>query len=46
MLLNTQLITATDTELLTVLLGNRRTAETLLRNAEGSLFALLHQAPH
>ena len=46
MLLDTQLITATDTELLTVLLGNRRTAETLLRSAKGSLFALLHKAPH
>ncbi len=46
MLLNTQLIKVTDTELLTVLLGNRKMAETLLRNAKGSLFALLHQAPH
>ncbi len=36
---------STDTELLAVLLGNRKTAETLLRNAKGSLFALLHQAP-
>lgn len=45
MLLNTQLINSTDTELLTVLLGNRKTAETLLRNAKGSLFALLHQTP-
>ncbi len=36
----------TNTELLTVLLGNRRTAETLLRNAKGSLFALLHQDSH
>jgi DNA repair protein RadC len=45
MLLNTQLINSTDTELLAVLLGNRKTAETLLRNAKGSLFALLHQAP-
>jgi DNA repair protein RadC len=35
----------TNTELLTLLLGNRRTAQTLLRNAKGSLFALLHQDP-
>ena len=43
MLLNTQVVNSTDTELLAVLLGNRKTAETLLRNAKGSLFALLHQ---
>jgi DNA repair protein RadC len=46
MLLNAQLMNVTDTELLAVLLGNRKTAETLLRNAKGSLFALLHQTPH
>jgi len=44
-MLDYQLITASDTELLTVLLGNRKTAESLLRSAKGSLFALLHQAP-
>lgn len=43
MLLNIQLMNVTDTELLTMLLGNRKTAETLLRSAKGSLFALLHQ---
>ena len=42
---NTNLMNSTDTELLAVLLGNRKTAETLLRNAKGSLFALLHQTP-
>lgn len=43
MLLNSQMINSTDTELLAVLLGNRKTAEMLLRNAKGSLFTLLHQ---
>jgi len=43
MLLNPQLINASDIELLTALLGNRRTAEALLRNANGSLFSLFHQ---
>ena len=42
---NTNLMNSTDTELLAVLLGNRKTAETLLRNAKGSLFTLLHQTP-
>ncbi len=45
MLLNTQLTNASDIDLLTVLLGNRRTAESLLRDAKGSLFTLMHQAP-
>jgi len=45
MLLNMQLMNVTDTELLTMVLGNRKTAETLLRNAKGSLFALLYQDP-
>ena len=40
MLLNTQVINSTDTELLAVLLGNRKTAEMLLRNAKGSLFVV------
>lgn len=44
-MLDYQLITASDTELLTVLLGNRKTAESLLKNAKGSLFTLLHQTP-
>ena len=43
MLLNPQLINATDIDLLTVLLGNRRTAEALLRNAKGSLYSLFHE---
>ncbi len=46
MLLNTLPVSsASDTELLTILLGNRKSAETLLRNAKGSLFTLLHQVP-
>ena len=45
MLLNMQLMNVTDTELLTMRFGNRKTAETLLRNAKGSLFALLQQDP-
>ncbi len=47
MLLNSEMIisASSDIELLTVLLGNRKTAETLLRNAKGSLYALLHQTP-
>jgi len=42
---NTNLMNSTDAELLAVLLGSRKTAEKLLRNAKGSLFALLHQTP-
>ena len=37
---------ATDVELLTVILGNCRTADPLLKKASGSLFALLHSTPH
>ncbi len=45
MLLRKELPHASDVELLTVILGNRRTAEALLRRARGSLFALLHAVP-
>jgi len=40
MLLRTEVTQASDVELLTVILGRRQTAETLLKQA-GSLFALL-----
>lgn len=46
MLLMKEVTQATDVELLTVLLGNRRTAGLLLKKANGSLFALLHSIPH
>ena len=46
MLLINQVVNASSLELLAAVLGNRKTAETLLRNAKGSVFALLHQAPH
>ena len=46
MLLMKEVTHATDVELLTVLLGNRRTAGLLLKKANGSLFALLHSMPH
>lgn len=46
MLLMKEVTQATDVELLTVLLGNRRTAGLLLKKANGSLFALLHSMPH
>lgn len=46
MLLRKELTHATDVELLTLILGKRRTAEMLLRKAGGSLFALLHSMPH
>ena len=45
MLLRKEVNQASDLELLTVILGSRRTAETLLRKA-GSLFALLHAMPN
>ncbi|MBE0626420.1 MAG: DNA repair protein RadC [Burkholderiales bacterium] len=45
MLLSNQVVNASSLELLSAILGNRKTAETLLRHAKGSLFALLHQAP-
>jgi len=46
MLLSNQVSHATDLDLLTAVLGNRRTAQTLLRKASGSLFSLLHSIPH
>ena len=39
-MLGKEVTQASDIELLTVLLGKRRTAETLLKKAEGSLYAL------
>lgn len=36
---------ATDIDLLAAVIGHRKTAVALLRNAKGSLFRLLHQAP-
>ena len=46
MLLRKEVTHATDVELLAVILGNRRTADSLLKKAGGSLFALLHAMPH
>lgn len=46
MLLRKEVMQASDVELLTVILGNRRTAELLLRKANGSLFGLLLSMPH
>ena len=46
MLLRKEVTHASDVELLTVILGNRRTAELLLRKANGSLFTLLLSMPH
>jgi DNA repair protein RadC len=45
MLLRKEVSQASDVELLTVILGKRRTAETLLKKAGGSLFALLLDTP-
>ena len=45
MLLRKEVTQATDVELLTVILGNRRTATRLLAKAHFSLFALLHSMP-
>ena len=45
MLLRKEVTHATDVELLTILLGNRRTADLMLKKAGGSLFALLHSMP-
>jgi DNA repair protein RadC len=45
MLLGKEVTQASDVELLTVLLGKRRTAETLLQKAGGSLFTLLFAMP-
>ncbi len=46
MLLRNEVNQATDIDLLTVILGNRRTAGMMLKKAGGSLFALLHAMPH
>src|SRR5712692_614995 len=46
MLLRKEVTHATDLDLLTVILGNRRTATKLLAKAKFSLFALLHSMPH
>ena len=43
MLLRKEVTQASDVELLTVILGKRRSAETLLRKAGGSLFTLLFE---
>src|SRR5207247_5536210 len=45
MLLRKEVTHATDIELLTVILGNRRIATKLLAKAHFSLFALLHSMP-
>ncbi len=45
MLLRNEVTQASDVELLTVVLGRRQTAETLLKQA-GSLFALLFETRH
>ncbi len=45
MLLRKEVTQASDVELLTVILGSRRVAETLLKKAGGSLFALVHAMP-
>ncbi len=46
MLLRKEVTHATDIELLTVILGNRKTATKLFAKAHFSLFALLHSMPH
>src|SRR5580765_112531 len=46
MLLSKEVAHVSDLELLTVVLGNRRTAGMMLRKAGGSLFNLLHTMPH
>src|SRR5216683_1331487 len=46
MLLRKEVTHATDLDLLTVILGNRRTATKLFAKAKFSLFALLHSMPH
>src|SRR5258708_15414763 len=45
MLLRKEVTQASDVELLTVILGKRRTAEALLKKAEGSLYALFFAMP-
>ena len=45
MLLRNEVTHASDLELLTAVIGNRRTAEALLKKAGGSLFTLMHTIP-
>jgi len=45
MMLGKEVTQASDIELLTVILGKRRTAETLLQKAGGSLFTLFFAMP-
>jgi len=46
MLLRKEVTQASDVELLAVILGKRRAAETLLQKAGGSLFTLFFAMPH
>lgn len=46
MLLRQEVTQASDLDLLTVIIGNRSTAVSLLRQAGNSLFNLLHAMPH
>jgi DNA repair protein RadC len=46
MLLRNEVSQASDLDLLTLILGNRRAAGALFQNAGGSLFNLLHAMPH
>jgi len=46
MLFRNEVTQATDIDLLTVILGNRKTAGMLLKKVGGSLFNLLHAFPH
>ena len=46
MLLRTEVTHATDLDLLTVLIGDRKKATQLFAKASISLFALLHTQPH
>lgn len=45
MLLKNEVTHASDVELLTAVIGNRRKAERLLKHAAGSLFTLMHTIP-
>jgi DNA repair protein RadC len=45
MLLRNEVTHASDVELLTAVIGNRRTAETVFKKAGGSLFTLMHTMP-
>lgn len=45
MLLKNEVTHASDVELLAAVIGNRRTAEKLLKQARGSLFTLMHTIP-